>query len=123
MKAEETLSPMEFNKMFRKAFYPSYEEALYNKIIDKNDSGELVTTKDISMIPIDEFYSPLNLTMKVIVISFLNRMQWPFDKIGNIDIPNIESEIGLILPMAEKHPDDLIDKYGIKNFTASPSWT
>ena len=123
IKAEETLSPMEFNKMFRKAFYPSQEKALYNKIIDKIDSGELVTTKDISMMAIDEFYSPLNLTMKVIVISFLNRMQWPFDKNGNIDIPNIESEIGLILPMAEKHPYDLIDKYGIKNFTASPSWT
>ena len=120
---DDVITSDQFNKMLHKAFYPEQEERLYRKIIEKIDADELVTTKDISMMAIDEFYSPLNLALKSVVISYINKEQWPFDKYGNINIPQLEEEVNKIIAIAEESPDDLIEKYKIKNFTASPSWT
>ena len=113
----------QFNKMIKKSLYPQQEEELYEKIITRLDRGELITPKDISLMALDYFYSPVNLAIKCIVTSYLNKKQWPFNSEGNVVTALIDKEMRTILDWANESPDELMDKYNIKKFIASPSWT
>ena len=111
-----------FNKMLHKAFTPAQETEILNEILDKIDQGIPVTKLDISSISLDYFYSPLNLSMKAVIFSYLDKGLWPFDSNGDINITSLEDEVNKILPLAQDEPENIMDKYNIKQFKGSPTW-
>lgn len=122
-KYEEQIPFPHLVKFYQRAFLPKQEEQLHNKILNMLNDGQLITAKDISVLAIEQFYSPMNLALKSIIKKYLMRNEWPFDIDGNLNIPSLDKELEEILPLAEDFPDDLIGKYEIKSFTGSPSWT
>ena len=122
-KYEEQIPFPHLVKFYQRAFLPKQEEQLHNKILNMLNDGQLITAKDISVLAIEQFYSPMNLALKSIIKKYLMINEWPFDIDGNLNIPSLDKELEEILPLAEDFPDDLIGKYEIKSFTGSPSWT
>lgn len=121
-KKDEIIDKRTFNKILRKSFTKEQENLILQEIYRRIKEEQLVTTKDISEIALSLFYSPLFLSVKAIISSCLSRQEWPFDKEGNLNIPNLDDEINKILPIAEEDHNELMLKYNIKPFKGSHSW-
>lgn len=67
------------------------------------------------------FYSPLSLVIKALIICSIKDKQKPFDKDGNIIIPDFESKLEPLLYLANDKPHQIMNEYGIKNFISSKS--
>lgn len=106
-----------------KAFNSKQEEDLYYKILFHIRKGECVTIRDVSEYTLQAFYSPLSLATKAVVHSYLGKKEWPFDVNGNISIKNFDSEVSKFLHLSMYDPKKLMEKFEIKPFKASLSWS
>lgn len=121
-KLEEPIPVTMYNKLLHKAFTQEQEMEILDEILNRIDNGVPVTKFTISSIALDMFYCPLNLCIKAIINSYLDRREWPYDKNGLLNIPDLKTQVDKLLPLAEEDPDLLMVKYGVKKFKGSITW-
>lgn len=115
-------SDVKFNKLIQKAFTPQQETELLDIILSRIENGELVTIIDVSILALKLFYSPVYLAIKAMIFSSLENHIWPFDEEGNALINENDAFFNKLLNEASHNSEELLKKYGIKQFKASLSW-
>ena len=107
-----------FNSKFIKALTKKQEEKILNKILNLIDEGKPVSTNDLSRFAYYEYYSPENLAGKAVINSWLKQKKTPFNKDGDIIIPNFQSLVEDLLDDTDK----FMKKHGIPKFLVSRTW-
>ena len=86
------------------------------------DNNDLVTLTDVCMLAFKLYYSPVNLASKAVVFQSLKEGIWSFDEDGKIKILDYSEKVQSLLSLASSEPQQIMDLYQIKEFTASRSW-
>lgn len=103
-----------YNQYFNSVFNQEQEETLYQNIKELIDNNELVTMNTISEMAIDMYYSPICLAKKALDLCIYKNEEYQC----NSKLP----EFNDLLQLATDEPQQLMNKYNIRQFKASKCW-
>lgn len=101
------------NPFFCMVFAKEQEETLFNNIKEMLDDHQLVTMNTIPSMAINLYYSPPFLAQRAQIIN---------DTQVSEDAKVKKVEFNDLLNLAADEPEELMNKYNIRQFKASKSW-